>query len=294
MIQAGTSRIIAGCMRWGAWGARFSTTEYDRLIRACLDEGITTFDHADIYGGYTTEAEFGHALQASPELRGRLQLITKCGICLVSNERPHHRLKHYDTRASHLITSVEASLRNLRTDRIDLLLIHRPDPLMDAEEVGEALRRLMQEGKVLAVGVSNFSPSQTELLNRWVGLAAHQVELSLSHPEPFFDGLLDSCRLLGLTIQAWSPLGGLLTGLGDAVGRMERVRLAVQRVALTYGLLEEQVLIAWLLHHPFGIRPVLGTTRMDRLRAAVAAEQVSLDRQDWFSLLEAAMGREVP
>jgi len=281
-------------MRWGAWGARFSTAEYDRLIRACLDEGISTFDHADIYGGYTTEAEFGNALQASPGLRDKLQLITKCGICMVSNERPLHRLKYYDTRAAHLVSSVEGSLRNLRTDRIDLLLIHRPDPLMDPAEVGEALQRLMRGGKVLSVGVSNFSPSQTELLQHWVGLSAHQMELSLSHPEPLFDGMLDRCRLLGLSIQAWSPLGGLLTMGGDAGGRIARIRAALQRVAHSHGLLEEQVLVAWLLCHPSGIRPVLGTTRMDRVRSAVAAEQVSLDRQEWFELLEAAIGREVP
>jgi predicted oxidoreductase len=294
MMEAKPSRIIAGCMRWGAWGARFSTPQYDRLIRACLDVGITTFDHADIYGHHTTEAEFGYALQASPGLRNKLELITKCGICLVSNERPQHRLKHYDTRATHIIASVERSLVNLHTDRIDLLLIHRPDPLMDPVEVAEALEQLMRKGKVVSVGVSNFSPSQTELLHRWVGLSVHQMECSLSHPEPFFDGLLDRCRLLGLSIQAWSPLGGLLTEGPDADGRRARIHETVQRIASTHGVLDEQVLIAWLLYHPFGIRPVLGSTRLERLRAAVAAEQVRLERQEWYALLKAAMGQEVP
>lgn len=293
MIDVHPSRIIAGCMRWGAWGARFSAADYDRFIRSCLEEGVATFDHADIYGGYTTEGEFGRALHASPSLREQLRLITKCGICMVAAERPEHTLKHYDTRASHILSSVERSLVNLRTDRIDLLLIHRPDPLMVPEEVAAAVQRLRDDGKILAAGVSNFSAAQTELLHHWVGLSAHQLELSLVRPEALYNGVLDRCRMDGIALQAWSPLGGLWTVPSASGDGREGLRAAIQAVADRRGMSAEQVLIAWVLHHPYRIHPVIGTTQVKRMRAAVAAEGLVLSRQEWFGLLEASRGREV-
>lgn len=281
-------------MKWGAWGACFSAKDYERMVRECLDAGVHTFDHADIYGGYTTEAEFGYVLRAAPSLREEMRIITKCGICLVEPERPTHVMKHYDTRASHIVASAERSLRNLHTDRIDLLLIHRPDPLMDPSEVAEALNRLMKEGKVLTAGISNFSATQTKLITRWIPISTHQLEFSITHPDPLFNGVLDECQFHDMRVQAWSPLGGLLTvGLHDT-GRLGACRRFVSDMAERHGVEVDQILLAWILQHPMGIRPVIGTTRPDRVRAAVAAARIKMGRQEWFQLLEASRGFEVP
>jgi len=294
MTDMQDAAIIAGCMKWGAWGAGFSAREYDRMVGACLDAGVRTFDHADIYGGYTTEAEFGSVLRDNPSLREKMRIITKCGICLVEAKRPEHAVKHYDTRASHILASTERSLRNLHTDHIDLLLIHPPDPLMDPAEVAEALERLMREGKVQSAGISNFSATQTSLLSRWIPLSTHQLEFSLAHTDPMFNGVLDICRYHGMHVQAWSPLGGLPSlnmNVPDSNGNCLRMASAL---AAGYGVDLDQILLAWILQHPMRIRPVIGTTRPERVRAAVAAERIQLSRQEWFQLLEASRGHEVP
>lgn len=293
-MRVGSSSIIAGCMKWGRWGANFSTGDYDRLIRQCLELGVTAFDHADIYGGYTTEEEFGRVLQQWPELRPKLQLISKCGICLVGPERRLHRLKHYDTRASHIRASVEGSLRKLHTDRLDLLLIHRPDPLMEPEEVAAVLQDLLQEGKILTAGVSNFSPSQMDLLQRWLPLRAHQMELSLCHTDPLFNGVFDRCRLYDCSIQAWSPLGGLFAGNANMPDHHRRILEVASHLSQQYEAGIDQILLAWLMHHPYGLQPVIGTTRLERIQAAIAAEQIVFTRQEWFQMLEASRGEEVP
>ena len=159
---------IAGCMRWGIWGAGFTRAQYHQMIDDCLDAGITAFDHADIYGDYTTEAEFGEALQLNPGRRQQMQLISKCGIQMKTPNRPQHGIKSYNTSASHIIRSAERSLENLQTDFLDLLLIHRPDPLLHQEEVAEAVSRLQQAGKIISFGVSNFLPAETSMLKKWV------------------------------------------------------------------------------------------------------------------------------
>lgn len=288
------SSIIAGCMKWGAWGAGFSTRDYDRMVGECLEAGVHSFDHADIYGGYTTEAEFGRVLRDSPSLREKMRLITKCGICLIAPERPTHEVKHYDTRASHILSSVERSLRNLHTDRIDLLLIHRPDPLMNPAEVAEALQRLLKEGKVLSVGISNFSATQTDLIARWIPIRTHQLEFSLAHTDPLFNGILDRCLWHDIQMQAWSPLGGLLSADRNDGGPVGDCLRMATGMAEQRGVEVDQILLAWILQHPMGIQPVIGTTRPDRVRSAVAAERIVLSRQEWFQLLEAARGHEVP
>lgn len=281
-------------MKWGVWGARFTSDAYDRMVKECLDAGIRTFDHADIYGGYTTEAEFGSVLRSSPSLRDTLQIITKCGICLVDPNRPEHIVKHYETRAPHIRRSVERSLKNLYTDRIDLLLIHRPDPLMDPAEVAKALQDLMQEGKILAAGVSNFSAAQTDLLSQYIPLNAHQLEFSLSHTAPLTNGVLDMCRKQGIVVQAWSPLGGILEARRENTGKKSMIFQVAMNLAETHGATIDQILLAWILHHPLGIRPVIGTSRPERVRASVLAESISLSRQEWFQLYEASLGHEVP
>ncbi|HRF38091.1 MAG TPA: aldo/keto reductase, partial [Saprospiraceae bacterium] len=184
------SPIVTGVMKWGLWGRQMGTTQMLHLIEASVEAGATTFDHADIYGHYTTEAEFGAALKNRPELRSRIQLVTKCGICLPGPHR-QYGLKHYDTSAAHIRRSTEQSLRNLHTDYIDLLLIHRPDPLMHPQEVAETFEALRSEGKVLHFGVSNFSPAQLETLAAFTPVVTNQVQANAMHLAPFSDGTFD-------------------------------------------------------------------------------------------------------
>lgn len=286
---------------WGAWrSVRSPETDTPqklaRLIETCVGLGITTFDHADIYGGYTAEAAFGAALREWGGDRSRIELVSKCGIALVNPARPRHRVKHYDTSPRHIAASVETSLRELGTDHLDLLLIHRPDPLMDADATAEALMRLVQAGKVRHLGVSNHRPSQLELLQSRlpVPLVTNQIELSLLRPEPLLDGTLDQAQRLRASPMIWSPLGGgtILTG---ATPRGQRVAEALSAVAAELGGADPgAVALAWLLAHPSRPVPVIGSSRLQRLQALASAPSIELDRQTWFRLLEASVGSEVP
>ena len=264
-------------------------------IHTCLDCGITTFDHADIYGGYQCEEAFGHALRAEPGLRQRIELISKCGIMLVNPARPQNRLKHYDYSRQHIIASVEQSLRHLATDYLDVLLLHRPSPLLHPMEVAEAARSLVEQGKVRHLGVSNFTPSQFDMLSSWLPfpLVTNQVELHPLRPEPFLDGTLDQCLRQRISPMAWSPLAGgrLLSGEGPAE---QRVREVLWGLSQKHEALLEQVLYAWLLRHPANIIPVLGSHQPGRITAAVRALSLRLDTQDWFAVWSAARGEEVP
>jgi predicted oxidoreductase len=263
------------------------------LVNDCLDLGIDTFDVADIYGDYQCEAMFGAALQTNPALKSRIKLISKCGIALVSPARPAHRVKHYNTSREHIVASVENSLTCLGVEKLELLLIHRPDPLMNAEEVAEAFDRLEAAGKVEKFGVSNFLPHQFDLLQSFLDQPLHvnQIEISLLHLDSLFDGTLDQCQRLAVTPQAWSPLAG-----GQLAQQTEESSLgrALTRVANELGVTRGQLAIAWLLRHPARIRPVLGTGKLQRIRELVDARRIELDRQTWFELLEAAQGYPIP
>lgn len=287
------SRIVAGIMRLREW--EMDTPALLDFIHQCLDLGITTFDHADIYGSYTVEALFGKALAAEPSLRNRIEIVTKCGIQLVSPNRPETRVHHYDTSRAHIVASAERSLSNLQTDVIDLLLIHRPDPLMDADEVAEALAHLRDSGKVRHVGVSNFMPWQFHLLQSRLDfpLVTNQIELSVLHLDPLHDGTLDQMQRLRVPPMVWSPVaGGRLFDPGNE--RARRVRGVLASVGERIGASVDQVALAWLLRHPARALPVMGTGKIDRLREAAAAEAIVLDRQQWFAVWEASAGREVP
>lgn len=288
------SRLVAGVWRLREWG--MDSRALLDFIHGCLDLGVTTFDNADIYGGYTCEALFGAALAAEPSLRGRIELVTKCGIQLVSDNRPANRVHHYDTGRDHLVAAAENSLRQLHTDTLDLLLIHRPDPLMDADEVAEAFGALRAAGKVRHFGVSNFMPWQFHLLQSRLDfpLVTNQIELSVLHLDPLHDGTLDQAQRLRTPPMAWSPLaGGRLFDPRDE--RAARVRAALEAVGQEVGGAgADQVALAWLLRHPARILPVLGTGKLERVRAAAAAEAIALDRQQWFAIWEASAGREVP
>lgn len=286
------SPLVAGVMLWGVWGKNYHHQTMHTLIKHGIDLGITTFDHADIYGDYTTEAQFGKALSIEPGLRPKIQLISKCGIKMLTANRPAHRIKSYDTSRQHIISSVEQSLQNLHTDYLDLLLIHRPDPLLDPTEVAEAVSQLKGAGKIRAFGVSNFTPTQVEVLRQATPIATNQVEISVLHRAPFTDGTLDQCMRYGMRPMAWSPLGGYFAR--NSGSDVKRLRQTVAALNEKYGLPgEDVILLAWLLRHPAGIVPVLGTGRTERLTAAAQALDIELNREDWFAILEAAAGQEV-
>jgi len=273
-----------------------SEAETRELLAGCIELGITTFDHADIYGDYTCESLFGQALAASGIERSSIQLVTKCGIKLVSRHRPAHAIKCYDTTAAHIVASAENSLRNFRADYLDLLLIHRPDPLMDPHEVNDAFMALRSSGKVLHFGVSNFLPSQFELLasKLEVPLVTNQIEYSVMHLDAHADGSLDLCQRLAIRPMAWSPMGGGRL-FHDASAQADRLRDVLGRIGRCVGGASmDQVALAWVLVHPAQFVPVLGTGRLSRIRKAVEALDLSLSRDQWFEIWCASTGRDVP
>lgn len=287
------SPIIVGAMRLGLWGANFNTTQLQQFIEGCLSMQLTSFDHADIYGDYTTESDFGKVFQQQPTLRQQLQIITKCGIRRVCANRPQHRTKTYDSSPEHIITSVENSLKALHTDYIDVLLLHRPDFLMNPSEIAKAFEDLKASGKVLAFGVSNFSPSQFDLLNSYTPLISNQIEVSITQRNAFTDGTLDQCLKHQIRPMAWSPLaGGALFG-NNQTPSVQRIKKAALSIQQKYNASLDQILLAWLLKHPSGILPVTGTTQLSRIKAAKEALPISLTNSEWYDLWQAATGETV-
>ena len=284
------SRIVAGMWRMTEWG--MSVEQRVQFIEQCIALGVTSFDHADIYGGYGVESLFGDALRLQPSLRDRIELISKCGIKLVSPQRPQHGIQHYDTSAAHIVASVEESLRQLGTDRLDLLLIHRPDPLMDFDEVAETFGRLRKAGKVRHFGVSNFSRHQFESLNRRIELATNQVEFSPLHTTPMFDETFDGLQDMGVSPMIWSPLaGGRLFNGGEE--HADNLRLVIKTIADELGQPFTSVVFAWIMQLPSRPVPLTGTGRIEAIAVAVAGTRFTLSRSDWFAILRAARGHEV-
>jgi predicted oxidoreductase len=291
--QIELSRIAYGVWRISE-SADTSAAATRRKIDLCLAQGITTFDHADIYGNYACETLFGEAIKADPGLAQRMEIVTKCGIMLKSGQQPGTRVKHYDTSAAHVRASVHASLKNLGIDHIDVLLIHRQDPLMDHVALGACLDGLIGEGKIRSAGVSNFLPWDFELLQAGMKnrLVTNQIELSLLHLAPFVDGQVAFAQKLKLPLMAWSPLaGGQLFGQGEAA---RRVRPILEAQAKAQGVDTTAVAIGWLLHHPANIIPVLGTNHLDRIAHIGDAGKVRFDTQGWYELYAAGLGKDVP
>lgn len=287
------SRIIHGLWRLSEWD--MSNEDVLLLIEDCLKAGITTFDHADIYGNYTCEKKFGDALALKPELRKEMEIVTKCGIKLVSNNRPQHSVKSYDTSKEHIIASVNQSLQNLQTDYIDVLLIHRPDPFMDPAKVAEAFTQLKIEGKVRQFGVSNFKRSHYKMLQSYLDfpLITNQIELSAYQLENFEDGTLDLCQEEKITPMAWSPLaGGSIFSSNDQ--RAKNLRDTLERIAGEIGAHGiDEVLYAWLLSHPANIMPIVGSGKMDRIESAIRSLDLTLSRDQWFEILQVSMDHEI-
>ncbi len=288
------SRLVYGVWRL-ADDADTSPAHVAAKIDACLAQGITTFDHADLYGGHRCEALFGAALRARPDLKSRPQLVSKCDIVIPGGLHGQPRLKFYDTTPAHVRASVLRSLDLLGVERLDLLLIHRPDPLMDADATGAALDALVDEGLIAAAGVSNFLPHDFQLLASRMKhpLVTNQIELSLAARAPWTDGQLAFLQQQRVRPMAWSPLGGgALLDAQHPVGA--RVLPALQRLGREFGVSADAVALAWLLMHPAGIVPVAGTNRLERIARLSDAFRVRLDRQDWFELWTLACGHEVP
>jgi predicted oxidoreductase len=284
------SRLITGAWRWD----EVTSDTVEKLINTSLEVGNTTFDHADIYGDHSNEEIFGKALKKNLALRNKMQLVSKCGILFGSAKRPLTRVKHYNTTKAHILWSAENSLKMLSTDRLELLLLHRPDPLMDPQEVAEAFTQLKQTGKVLHFGVSNFTPHQFDMLQSYLPfpLVTNQIELSLFYPQPLFDGSVDNLMRHKASPMAWSPLGGgKFFGKEDPSGK--KLEEGLKKLAFKYEATESQLLLAWLLKHPSQLFPIIGTTKPERIAESAKALNITIDRQDWFQMLEWATGKEV-
>ncbi|WP_439123935.1 aldo/keto reductase [Marivita sp.] len=282
------SRLVYGMWRLGD-DADTSVDHIRNKISACLDQGITTMDQADIYGGYEAEEIMGSALTS--ELRNQIEIVTKCDIVAPVGRYSDAKVKYYDTSRAHIMSSVDHSLRLMKIDHIDLLLIHRPDPLMDACETGAALDDLVSSGKVRAVGVSNFRPWDWELLQASMKteLVTNQIEISLLHHEPLTNGDIAFHQKNGQPLMAWSPLGG--GALFDT--KLSGLHGALQKIATDQNVDIAAVAVAWLLAHPSRILPVLGTNNLDRIARIGDAAQIQIDRETWFDLYTHALGHEV-
>lgn len=276
-------------MRWGIWGANHSVKEIQKLIQVCVEENITTFDHADIYGSHTTEELFGNAWKDMDLKRENLQFISKCGIVMNSDKKPS-ALKYYNYDKDYILNCVDESLSNLKTDYLDTLLLHRPSPLMNPEVIAEAFTVLKDVGKVREFGVSNFSASQFELINQYVPLVTNQIEISVNEISSFENGILDQLMSKGLRPTAWSVMGSYFSDQSDENIRIKKV---IVELCDKHNAEENQILLAFILKHPSKIIPVIGTSKAETIRTLSQTLQIDLDLEDWFRILESIRGKEV-
>ncbi|NOU19938.1 MAG: aldo/keto reductase [Bacteroidales bacterium] len=288
------SRIVHGHWRLVSW--KMSNQEILKLTQQAIELGITSFDHADIYGDYTCEQLFGDALNLKTNLRKDIQIITKCGINLISNKFPERKINYYDYSFDHIITSTEKSLSNFRTDYIDLLLLHRPAPFFNPEEVAKAFSTLKKSGKVLHFGVSNFTPIQFEMLNSYTDekLLTNQVEISPYCLEHFQNGNIDFFLKERIKPMAWSPLAtGKLIIAQDEKGK--RLFKTLSEVAIELNVDKvDKVIYSWLLNHPVSIIPIAGTSKIERIKLAIEALNIKMSTEQWYKIYNASTGVEVP
>ena len=277
-------------MTWGVWGKQFSEPEMIKTMHHCIEQGITTFDHADIYGDYTTEGAWGSAFAKANISRDSVQIISKCGIQLKRATRPENTIKHYQYDAQYIIQSAENSLRLLHIDCLDLLLLHRPSPLLHVDEVAKAVDHLKSAGKIVDFGLSNFSNEQTDLVSTVTEVCVNQIEISLTEQSSLVNGRLDYMSTKGILPMSWSPLGSVFK---EETPQIIRIKATLKELGAKYNATDDQLLLAWLLTHPSGIHPVIGTTSKGRIANAVKAQDIELELKDWFELLEASVGEEV-
>lgn len=286
------SQVVFGCMRVADRGLMGNSLM--RLVEECMDMGVTTFDHAPVYGGYTCEKLFGDGvLRKNPSLRQKMQLVTKTGIVLPGKNG--NKTIYYESSKAEIKTEMEASLQNLATDHVDLLLVHRPDVLADPAETGEALDMLVKEGKALHIGVSNFAPSQITMLQSYMQnpIVTNQIELSVKTTTHFFDGTVDDALTRRMPLMAWSPLGGGSVFAGEEEQSV-RLRQTLSEIAERYRVSIDTIMYAWLFAHPAQIAAITGTVNISRVRAAAEAQDISLSYDEWYQILEASRGYSVP
>ena len=284
------SPIISGTMNWGVWDKNLTNKEMESTIQLCVENKITTFDHADIYGSYTTEADFGKAFKASKISREKVQLITKCGIQMIAENRKN-KIKHYDYSKEYIIWSVEESLKKLKTDYIDVFLLHRPSPLMQADEIAEAVEKLKSEGKIIDFGLSNFTSSQTELIRQKTEVGFNQVQFSATHFEAMTDGSFDYMQMHKIRPLSWNPLG---TVFREDTKKTRRLKKLLSTLVEKYHLGSDTLLLAWILKHPAGVIPIAGTVNVARIQSLIKAAELDLDKEDWFAIWTESMGNDVP
>ncbi len=289
-MKTNLSPVIAGTMNWGVWDKNLSSDEMANLIHVCLENKITTFDHADIYGGYTTESTFGIGLKKSKLDRSKIQLISKCGIQHVCDTR-NNRIKHYDYSKEYIIWSVENSLKNLQTDYLDVFLLHRPSPLMVADEIAEAVEQLKKDGKILDFGLSNFTPSQTDLIQQKTKVSYNQIQFSATDFQPMLDGTLDHMQFHQIRPMAWNPLGIVFREDTDQTRRLKKLFV---RLIEKYKVGSDLLLLAWIMQHPSKVIPVAGTVNVARIQQLQKAAGLILDKEDWFEIWTESMGNKVP
>lgn len=283
------SEIIAGTMNWGIWDKNLNTTEIAHLINICIENKITTFDHADIYGDYTTEYDFGKAFTQSKISRDKMQLISKCGIQHTKGR--NNKIKHYDYSKDYIIWSVENSLKNLQTDYLDVLLLHRPSPLMVADEIAEAVEKLKSDGKIIDFGLSNFTTSQTDLIRQKTAVNFNQIQFSATHHEAMLDGSLDYMQMHTIQPMSWNPLG---TVFREDIEQTRRLKKLLVQLVEKYGVGSDTILLSWVLQHPSKVIPVAGTVNIARIQQLMKAVELPLDKLDWFAIWTESMGNQVP
>ena len=281
------SRIISGTMNWGTWGANYSKQEMCQLISESFDSGINSFDHADIYGGYTTEESFGDAFIDTGIKREDVFFISKCGIMYPSKKLPI-KTKHYDYSEDHIIKSVNNSLEYLKTDYLDCVLLHRPSPLMDINIIANTVEGLIKSGKIKSFGVSNFTADQMDMFKGKVEILYNQINLSLTHLDHMFDGTLEYMQANKILPMAYSPLGSYFKEGSN------KIKKVVESLKDKYSCTDYQLLISWLLKHPSKVYPVIGTTKSDRIKKSMKSLKIEIELIDWFELLEASVGKRVP
>lgn len=284
------SPVIAGTMNWGIWDKNLNTTQMSNLIQVFIENKVSSFDLADIYGGYTTEASFGKALEKSKADRTKLQLISKCGIQYVAEARDN-KIKHYQYDKDYIIWSVEQSLKNLRTDYLDILLLHRPSPLMEADEIAEAVARLKKDGKIRDFGLSNFTSSQTELIRSKTQVDYNQIQFSATNHEAMTDGSFDYMQIHNIRPMAWNPLGSVFR---ENTSQTRRLKELLANLVQKYGFGSDTILLAWILKHPAKIIPIVGTVNVARIQNLQKATRLELDKEDWFAIWTESMGHRVP
>jgi len=290
MSKTTLSPIISGTMNWGVWDKNLTTKEMENLIQLCIENKITTFDHADIYGSYTTEADFGKAFHTSKISREKLQLITKCGIQMIAEKRPENKIKHYEYSKEYIIWSAEQSLKKLKTDYVDVFLLHRPSPLMQADEIAEAVEKLKSEGKIIDFGLSNFTSSQTELIRQKTEVSYNQVQFSATNYESMVDGSFDYMQTHGIRPLSWNPLG---TVFREDTKQTRRLKKLLAELVQKYGFGSDTLLLAWILKHPAAVIPIAGTVNIARIQSLMKAVELEMDKEDWFAIWTESMGDDV-